>query len=156
MAARLTISAHQQRETLKWRGLRAAAQEGYLHMLSKTKDSKDIYVIGDLEKLQVKIQNAEAEAATKTTSMPTSALTPNVAPSAPSDIGDSAKVDNGGTDESVSMDVEAKGSEGDVKPVVAEPSPATGAPVITTGVAQDVEMAEAKAEVKMEEQFPLV
>jgi hypothetical protein len=153
MVTHLTISAlPQQRDILKWRGLRAAAQEGYLHLLNKTKDSKDTYVIGDLEKLQVKIQNAEAEAATKAT---TPAPMLNVAASAPSDLGEFAKLDTGGTDDGVSMDVDTKDPEEDVKPVVTEPSrsgPTTGARVTITQVAHDVEMTEDKAEVKTEEQ----
>jgi len=133
----------QQRETLIWRGLRAAAQEGYLHLLSKTKDSKDAYTIGDLEKLQIKIQNTEAEAAAKSTPVPTSAPTPIVTGAAPADIGEPSKGDTGGMDEGASMEVDMKNFEEDVKSAVTEASKSG---------ASDVEMVEAKAEGKTESQ----
>jgi len=112
-------------------------------LLSKTKDSKDAYVIGDLEKLQIKVQNTEAEAAAKSTPMPTSAPTPIVTGAAPADIGEPSKDDTGGTDEGASMEVDMKNFEEDVKSAITEASKSG---------ASDVEMAEAKAEVKTESQ----
>ena len=145
---------HQQREILIWRGLRAAAQEGYLHVLSKTRDNKEPYVIGDLEKLQVKIQNAEGEVTSKSTPAPTPAPMPIVTAPAPSDTGELSKVDTGGTDDGASMDVDSKGSEEDVKSAVTEAgkSGALDVSVATTSVTGDVEMTEAKREVKTEAQ----
>ncbi|KAF8321536.1 hypothetical protein DL93DRAFT_2163154 [Clavulina sp. PMI_390] len=54
------------RELLLWRGLRAAAQEGILHQFNKHKVNKDpenASTLVDLERLQAKIQTAEADAA---------------------------------------------------------------------------------------------
>jgi hypothetical protein len=63
-----------QREIVIWRGLRAATQEGHLYQLYKTKDGKETaYVLGDLEKLQAKIQaqaKVEAAVAAATSSAP--------------------------------------------------------------------------------------
>lgn len=79
------------REILVWRGLRAAAQEGYLHQFNKPKTTDPPHILGDLETLQAKIQQAQeaeaaAVAAAKLTASPTASTTSS-----------SATVTSGGT-----------------------------------------------------------